>query len=87
MNSFLVKFFYYADMLFMTVFIIAAVALDIKWLSVTSSILLLVFGVAGVAHALLTRNGRPENYVYICGIDALIGLVAVIWGIVGGWWN
>lgn len=87
MNSFFVKFFYYADMFFMMMFIIAAVALDIKWLSVTSSILLLAFGVAGVAHALLTRNGRPDNYIYICGLDAIVGLVAVFRGIIGGWWN
>lgn len=85
MNNLLVKFFYYADMLFMTVFIVAAVALDITWLSVTASIVLLVFGLSGVVHALLTRKGRPENYIYVCGIDALVGLTAVVWGIVGGW--
>ncbi len=86
MNNFLVKFFYYADMFFMTVFIIAAVGLHVTWLSIASSVALLAFGVAGVAHALLTRKGRPENYIYVCGMDALVGLVAVIWGIVGGWW-
>lgn len=86
MNNLLVKFFYYADMLFMTVFIVAAVALDITWLSVTASIVLLVFGLSGVVHALLTRKGRPENYIYVCGIDVLVGLTAVVWGIVGGWW-
>ena len=65
---------------------VAAVALDITWLSVTASIVLLVFGLSGVVHALLTRKGRPENYIYVCGIDALVGLTAVVWGIVGGWW-
>lgn len=86
MNKFLVKFFYNADMLFMALFIIAAVVVDIPWLTITTAIVLLLFGIAGVVYALLTRNGRPENYIYICALDAIIGLVAVIWGIVGGRW-
>lgn len=86
MNKFLVKFFYNADMLFMALFIIAAVVVDIPWLTITTAIVLLLFGIAGVVYALLTQNGRPENYIYICALDAIIGLVAVIWGIVGGWW-
>lgn len=86
MNKFLVKFFYNADMLFMALFIIAAVVVDIPWLTITTAIVLLLFGIAGVVYALLTRSGRPENYIYICALDAIIGLVAVIWGIVGGWW-
>lgn len=80
------KVFYTADMLFMALFIIAAVVVDIPWLTITTAIVLLLFGIAGVVYALLTRNGRPENYIYICALDAIIGLVAVIWGIVGGWW-
>ena len=80
------KVFYNADMLFMALFIIAAVVVDIPWLTITTAIVLLLFGIAGVVYALLTRNGRPENYIYICALDAIIGLVAVIWGIVGGWW-
>ncbi len=87
MNNLLVKFFAYADMLFMTAFILAVLIGDIKWLSVSSSIALLVFGIAGVAHALLTRNGRPQNYIYVCGIDAIVGLAAIIWGLISGWWN
>lgn len=87
MNNLLVKFFAYADMLFMTAFILAVLIGDIKWLSVASSIALLVFGIAGVAHALLTRNGRPQNYIYVCGIDAIVGLAAIIWGLISGWWN
>lgn len=87
MDNLLVKFFAYADMLFMTAFILAILIDNIKWLSVTTSIALLAFGVAGVAHALLTRNGRPQNYIYVCGIDALVGLVAVILGVTTGWWN
>lgn len=86
MNKFLVKFFYNADMLFMTAFIVAAVAVGIPWLTITTAIALLVFGIAGVVYAILTRKGRPENYIYICAIDAIVGVVAVIWGIVGGWW-
>lgn len=87
MNNLLVKFFAYADMLFMTAFILAVLISDIKWFSVTTSIALLAFGIAGVAHALLTRNGRPQNYIYVCGLDALVGLVAVILGVTTGWWN
>ena len=87
MNNLLVKFFAYADMLFMTAFILAVLIGDIKWLSITTSIALLAFGIAGVAHALLTRNGRPQYYIYVCGIDALVGLVAVILGVTTGWWN
>lgn len=87
MNNPLVKFFAYADMLFMTAFILAVLIGDIKWFSVTTSIALLAFGIAGVAHALLTRNGRPQNYIYVCGLDALVGLVAVILGVTTGWWN
>ena len=87
MNHLLVKFFSYADMLFMTAFILAVLIGDIKWLSITTSIALLAFGIAGVAHALLTRNGRPQNYIYVCGLDALVGLVAVILGVTTGWWN
>ena len=87
MNNLLVKFFSYADMLFMTAFILAVLIGDIKWFSVTTSIALLAFGIAGVAHALLTRNGRPQNYIYVCGLDALVGLVAVILGVTTGWWN
>ena len=87
MNNLLVKFFSYADMLFMTAFILAVLIGDIKWFSVTTSIALLAFGIAGVAHALLTRNGRPQNYIYVCGLDALVGLVAVILGVITGWWN
>ena len=87
MNNLLVKFFAYADMLFMTAFILAILIDDIKWLSVTTSIALLAFGIAGVAHALLTRKGRPQNYIYVCGLDALVGLVAVILGVTTGWWN
>lgn len=87
MNHLLVKFFSYADMLFMTAFILAVLIGDIKWLSVSSSIALLVFGIVGVAHALLTRNGRPLNYIYVCGLDAIVGLVAIIWGLISGWWN
>ncbi len=86
MNNLLIKFFYYADMFFMTLFIVAAVGLDATWLSVTSSVALLLFGLSGVVHALLTRDGRPQNYIYICAVDALVGLIAVIWGLVGGWW-
>ena len=59
MNNLLVKFFAYADMLFMTAFILAVLIGDIKWLSVTTS----------------------------CGLDALVGLVAVILGVTTGWWN
>ena len=69
MNKFLVKFFYNADMLFMALFIIAAVVVDIPWLTITTAIVLLLFGIAGVVYALLTRNGRPENYIYIYTID------------------
>ncbi len=87
MNNLFVKFFAYADMLFMTAFILAVLIGDIKWLSVTTSIALLAFGVAGVAHALLTCKGRPQNYIYVCGLDALVGLVAVILGVTTGWWN
>ena len=87
MNNLFVKFFAYADMLFMTAFILAVLIGDIKWLSITTSIALLAFGIAGVAHALLTRNGRPQNYIYVCGLDALVGLVAVILGVTTGWWN
>ena len=87
MNNLLVKFFAYADMLFMTAFILAVLIGDIKWFSVTTSIALLAFGIAGVANALLTRNGRPQNYIYVCGLDALVGLVAVILGVTTGWWN
>lgn len=87
MNNLLVKFFAYADMLFMTAFILAVLIDDIKWFSVTTSIALLAFGIAGVAHALLTRNGRPQNYIYVCGLDALVGLVAVILGVTTGLWN
>ena len=87
MNHLLVKFFSYADMLFMTAFILAVLIGDIKWLSVSSSIALLVFGIAGVAHALLTRNWRLLNYIYVCGLDAIVGLVAIIWGLISGWWN
>ena len=87
MNNLLVKFFAYADMLFMTAFILAVLIGVIKWFSVTTSIALLAFGIAGVAHALLTRNGRPQNYIYVCGLDALVGLVAVILGVTTGWWN
>lgn len=87
MNNLLVKFFAYADMLFMTAFILAVLIGDIKWFSVTTSIALLAFGIAGVTHALLTRNGRPQNYIYVCGLDALVGLVAVILGVTTGWWN
>lgn len=87
MNNLFVKFFAYADMLFMTAFILAVLIGDIKWLSITTSIALLAFGIAGVAHALLTRNGRPQNYIYVCGLDALVGLVAVILGVITGWWN
>lgn len=87
MNKFLVKFFYYADMLFMTFFIVAAFGIKVKWLSVASTVALLLFGCAGVIHALLKRNGRPANYLYICALDALIGLVAVVWGFAGDWWN
>lgn len=87
MNNLLVKFFAYADMLFMTEFILAVLIGDIKWLSVTTSIALLAFGIAGVAHALLTRKGRPQNYIYVCGLDALVGLVAVILGVTTGWCN
>ena len=87
MNNLLVKFFAYADMLFMTAFILVVLIGDIKWFSVTTSIALLAFGIAGVAHALLTRNGRPQNYIYVCGLDALVGLVAVILGVTTGWWN
>lgn len=87
MNNLLVKFFAYADMLFMTAFILAVLIGDIKWFSVTTSIALLAFGIAGVAHALLTRNGRLQNYIYVCGLDALVGLVAVILGVTTGWWN
>ena len=86
MNNLLIKFFYYADMFFMTLFIVAAVGLDVTWLSVTSSVALLLFGLSGVVHALLTRDGWPQNYIYICAVDALVGLIAVIWGLVGGWW-
>ena len=86
MNNLLIKFFYYADMFIMTLFIVAAVGLDVTWLSVTSSVALLLFGLSGVVHALLTRDGRPQNYIYICAVDALVGLIAVIWGLVGGWW-
>ncbi len=87
MNNLLAKFFYYADMFFMMVFIVAALGIQIKWLSIASSVALLLFGCAGVIHALLKRNGRPANYLYICALDALIGLVAVVWGVAGGWWN
>ncbi len=87
MNNLLVKFFAYADMFFMTAFILAVLIGDIKWLSITTSIALLAFGIAGVAHALLTRNWRPQNYIYVCGLDALVGLVAVILGVTTGWWN
>lgn len=86
MNNLLIKFFYYADMFFMTLFIVAAVGLDVTLLSVASSVALLLFGLSGVVHALLTRDGRPQNYIYICAVDALVGLIAVIWGLVGGWW-
>ena len=86
MNNLLVKFFYYGDLLFMMLFIIAAVALDIPWLTIASATALLVFGIAGTVHALMTRDGRPQNYIYICAFDALIALVAIIWGIGGGWW-
>ena len=44
MNKFLVKFFYYADMLFMTFFIVAAFGIKVKWLSVASTVALLLFG-------------------------------------------
>lgn len=87
MNKFLVKFFYYADMLFMTFFIVAAFGIKVKWLSVASTVTLLLFGCAGVIHAVLTRNGRPENYIYICAFNALVGFVALVWGFAGGWWN
>lgn len=62
------KVFYNADMLFMALFIIAAVVVDIPWLTITTAIVLLLFGIAGVVYALLTRNGRPENYIYICAL-------------------
>ena len=78
MNKFLVKFFYYADMLFMTFFIVAAFGIKVKWLSVASTVALLLFGCAGVIHAVMTRNGRPENYIYICAFNALVGYVARI---------
>ena len=87
MNNLLVKIFAYADMLFLTAFIFAVLIGDFKWFSVPTSIALLAFGIAGVAHALLTRNGRPQNYIYVCGLDALVGLVAVILGVTTGWWN
>lgn len=61
MNNLLIKFFYYADMFFMTLFIVAAVGLDVTWLSVASSVALLLFGLSGVVHALLTRDGRPKT--------------------------
>ena len=51
MNKFLVKFFYNADMLFMALFIIAAVVVDIPWLTITTAIVLLLFGIAGVVYA------------------------------------
>ena len=87
MYNLLVKFFAYADMLFMTFFIVAAFGIKVKWLSVASTVALLLFGCSGVIHAVMTRNGRPENYIYICAFNALVGFVALVWGFAGGWWN
>lgn len=86
MNNLLVKFFYYGDMFFMMLFIIAAVGIRIPWLTIASATALLVFGIAGTVHALMTRKGRLENYIYVCAFDALIALAAIIWGIIGRWW-
>ena len=61
MNNLLVKFFAYADMLFMTAFILAVLIGDIKWLSVTTSIALLAFGIAGVAHGPANAQGTAAE--------------------------
>lgn len=67
MNKFLVKFFYNADMLFMALFIIAAVVVDIPWLTITTAIVLLLFGIAGSGLCPSDAQRAPrELHLHLC---------------------